>query len=200
MVQDRCDSGGPNQTDQYQAGSIPAAVIMKRCSKCKISKEPGDFHKDSSRKDGLRSDCKECSCLSTQKYRDTDAGKKAVAEAKKKYGHSEKGRATIQKYQQSKAGKESSQKAGQKYEHSNSGKKARLRANQKRRQLHPEKEKARNAVNHALRDGRLTKKPCHCGETIVEGHHWSYLEEYWLDIEWLCRTHHNKLHKRKHNG
>ena len=70
-----------------------------------------------------------------------------------------------------------------------------VRSNRKRGLKYPERVKARSAVSHALRDGRLHKHPCSCGKTEVEGHHWSYEEEHWLDVEWLCIKCHRKLHK-----
>ena len=36
------------------------------------------------------------------------------------------------------------------------------KSDKKQRAKHPEKMVARNAVNNALRDGRLVKEPCHC--------------------------------------
>lgn len=66
----------------------------------------------------------------------------------------------------------------------------------------PEKSKAQTALGNAVRDSRIIK-PCQCSrcpETEdIQGHHWSYLEDHWLDVEWLCvRCHndeHNKLRK-----
>ena len=52
---------------------------------------------------------------------------------------------------------------------------------------------ARNAVNNAVRDGRLTKEPClFCGETRVHGHHRDYSRP--LDVIWLCARCHHRLH------
>ncbi len=59
---------------------------------------------------------------------------------------------------------------------------------------YPERIIARNAVNNALRDGRLEKKPCECGEIKVQGHHEDYSKL--LDVEWLCTKCHNKLETR----
>lgn len=59
------------------------------------------------------------------------------------------------------------------------------------REKYPDREKARRAVNNAVRDGRLLKQPCHCGETKVQAHHEDYSKP--LDIEWLCIKHHRKV-------
>ena len=54
--------------------------------------------------------------------------------------------------------------------------------------------KAQIALNNAIRDGRLTKQPCHvCGELEAEGHHPDYSAP--LDVVWLCSRHHAQLHE-----
>ena len=61
---------------------------------------------------------------------------------------------------------------------------------------HPEKYKARNAVNNALRDGRL-KRPNECQscgeETKLHGHHEDYSKP--LEVWWLCVPCHKARHK-----
>lgn len=59
---------------------------------------------------------------------------------------------------------------------------------------HPHRKKAHTAVNNALRDGRLTKGDCHfCGtDQDIEGHHNDYSKP--LDVVWLCKRCHRKLH------
>lgn len=56
---------------------------------------------------------------------------------------------------------------------------------------YPERRKARNAVNNAVRDGRLSK-PDRCSRCQkigpVEGSHDDYSRP--LDVEWLCRPCH----------
>lgn len=64
----------------------------------------------------------------------------------------------------------------------------------------PEKVAANRLVNNYLRDGKI-RKPCNCsvcGKTNceIQGHHWSYLEEHWLDVIWLCIECHNKEHRK----
>ena len=66
------------------------------------------------------------------------------------------------------------------------------------RERYPERKHARDAVYRALKDGTLTKpvKCQHCGEErYLEGHHHSYKEEHWLDVEWLCKPCHNVADK-----
>lgn len=68
-----------------------------------------------------------------------------------------------------------------------------LTANTRRwRRENPEKYRAQNAVNNALRAGRLEKGPCEiCGSTErVHGHHDDYSHP--LDVRWLCPAHHGE--------
>lgn len=56
---------------------------------------------------------------------------------------------------------------------------------------------ARAAVLRAIADGRLVRGTCaHAtdGECFgqIEGHHEDYARQ--LDVVWLCRTHHRRLH------
>ncbi len=61
------------------------------------------------------------------------------------------------------------------------------------RTRHPLRLKARDAVIHAIRDGRLLRQPCEvCGAENVEGHHDDYAKP--LDVRWLCFEHHRIAH------
>lgn len=56
---------------------------------------------------------------------------------------------------------------------------------------------ANRALNNAIIRGEVERKPCEvCGEPESEGHHWSYEEKHWLDVQWLCRKHHAAEHRR----
>ena len=58
----------------------------------------------------------------------------------------------------------------------------------------PEKYKAHNAVNNAIRDGKLKKEPCEkCGDKYVHGHHDDYSKP--LSVRWLCPACHSEQHK-----
>lgn len=52
---------------------------------------------------------------------------------------------------------------------------------------------ARRYVLTMLERGKIHKKPCNvCGSLDVQAHHNSY--ENPLDIDWLCKDHHDALH------
>ena len=69
--------------------------------------------------------------------------------------------------------------------------------NGKWRKRNPEKYKAHNALNNALRDGKLAKGVCEdCGSPDVEAHHDDYAKP--LDVRWLCPKHHG--HTRRKDG
>lgn len=61
------------------------------------------------------------------------------------------------------------------------------------RAQNPQAYRAHNAVNNAVRDGKLTKLPCEfCGADRVMAHHRDYSRP--LDVIWLCAKCHNRLH------
>lgn len=48
-------------------------------------------------------------------------------------------------------------------------------------------------VHLALKSGKLTKQTCEvCGASKAEAHHDDYTKP--LEVHWLCRSHHRKLH------
>ena len=58
---------------------------------------------------------------------------------------------------------------------------------------YPERYRAHYLVGNAVRDGRLTKKPCEaCGAKYVHGHHDDYSKP--LEVRWLCPAHHRQHH------
>lgn len=60
--------------------------------------------------------------------------------------------------------------------------------------LWPKRRRAHQAVNNAVRDGRLAKLPCEvCGDPRSHGHHDDYSKP--LDVKWLCPVHHAARHR-----
>lgn len=65
------------------------------------------------------------------------------------------------------------------------------------RAKYPERYKARNTLNNAIRDGKITRQPCAiCGSVPAQAHHEDYTQP--LTVEWLCRTHHREKDADKH--
>lgn len=57
----------------------------------------------------------------------------------------------------------------------------------------PEKTRARAALKHALKTGKIVRQPCEkCGAKKVHGHHEDYSKP--LQVRWLCRKHHDEEH------
>ena len=63
---------------------------------------------------------------------------------------------------------------------------------------YPEKDRARRAVKHAVKSGKLVKTPCElCGNEKVVAHHDDYSKP--LEVRWVCRhCHRYKIHDGKH--
>lgn len=143
-------------------------VMMKTkcCSKCKIKKKLFEFSKDRSRKDGLYPQCKLCGIKYARQFYQTNCA--GIAEKHKKYNQTPAGR--------------KSQRKGSK----------------KQREKFPERIEAHNAINHAIAAGKL-ERPSHCEDCrkkrFTDGHHESYEEIHWLDVNWLCIGCHKKLHR-----
>jgi hypothetical protein len=63
------------------------------------------------------------------------------------------------------------------------------------RRSHPERAAAHAAVSNAIRDGKLTPKPCElCGGKAHANHH-DYSKP--LDVWWRCARCHSVLHKEE---
>ena len=146
---------------------------MKPCCKCKREKNFSDFSKNITTEDGLQACCKKCKADYQREYRKTVKGRDSMQES----------------YQRRK------EKISE-YWKTSKGKAAHKRACENHIQDYPERHKARTAVGHAIRDGRL-ERPIHCEgcfqEKFVHGHHEDYSKL--LDVDWLCIKCHTELHK-----
>lgn len=56
---------------------------------------------------------------------------------------------------------------------------------------------ARAAVKAARKSGALVPRNCEaCGNNDTDAHHYKgYEKENWLEVRWLCRSHHSSLHQ-----
>jgi hypothetical protein len=146
-------------------------VWFKQCTKCKQlkPKTPDYFYRYT--KASKRGDGLYPSCkVCKDSYRKTPKGREVVLRK------TEKWRRTTE--------------AGKRYQ------KAKQQRKYKR---YPEKNKARNSVAGAIKNGKLLPViECTCSmceKQAEDYHHWTYEQEHWLDVIPLCRQCHNKLHR-----
>ena len=59
----------------------------------------------------------------------------------------------------------------------------------------PEKRQAQNAVNNAIRKGRLIRRSCEICGGRAHAHHDDYSKPF--DVRWLCPKHHSEHHKNE---
>lgn len=156
---------------------------MKECFKCNETKPLDEFYAHPQMKDGRVNKCKACNCKDVQLNRRN----KIVY-----YTNYEKHRA-MQPH-----------RAAQRlaYQQTDSGKAATSRAKARWAKDNPVKRKAINAVNNAVRDGKLIKLDhCqNCGATgcRMHGHHDDYSKPF--VVRWLCPACHKTWHKENGEG
>lgn len=165
---------------------------MKECFKCKIYKPLSDFYKHSKMSDGHLNKCKECTKKDSHTHRQDNLD-------------------SVREYDRNRPNKEERNEENRARYRNKFPRPKRLLAlderftgrdvtpRQKWLECNPMKRKAQSAANNALRDGKIERKyaceSCGCGGKLHK-HHWSYDEENWLDITWLCQACHNKEHAR----
>jgi len=149
---------------------------MKACKKCKISREADGFYKVKGNLDGLSGKCKEC----------TKADVRANYKKNIKY---------YKDYEKKRASMPHRVAARKAYQATKAGKLAMLKANNNYRKKYPNKYKARNVVNNAIRDGKLFKGSCEVCSSFqnIHAHHDDYLKP--LNVRWLCSAHHSQWHR-----
>ena len=161
---------------------------MKQCTKCEQWKSRNEFYRRKQNKDGLRSWCKRCEIDAVGQYQKTEAGK-AV---QRRFNRSEKGKARFHRFERTpkaraRASRYNASKKGKTYQ-------------RKRRKRHPNRTKAREAANNAIRTGTLkpvSELQCtyeDCNHQAQEyHHHLGYKQDHWLDVQPFCITHHRMI-------
>jgi len=149
------------------------STLSKACFKCGQVKPLPAFYKHKQMADGYLNKCKECAR--------SDA--RAIRERRIDYWRA----------RDRERGSRQTPEFRRKYYEENKDKIAISR--KKWREANKQKRKASNAVNNAVRDGKLIKQPCErCGATDnVHGHHEDYNKP--LAVVWLCPVHHGERHK-----
>ena len=141
----------------------------KVCNKCNKEKSLTEYHKDKSKKDGFRSDCKKCNCASRKKWREENPEKIKAARKKWQKENPEKVKALKRKWKKENPGKV---KASRKKYYLKHGEEERARQKIYRK-THREKVKAIQSLSDSKR--RAQKR-----NTQVEKITPSLLKEYWI--------------------
>lgn len=157
----------------------------KNCSICKSRKSLKAFPNDKRANDGKQSRCKACQALYEKAYSQTEKGNASRRVANKVYRQSEKGATKRKAYEQSEEGRAKGKLRTRKY-----------------KELCPEKRRAVNVLNSAIRAGRLVRPNIceHCKQVceIIHGHHPDYSKV--LEVVWLCPRCHIEEHIRLEKG
>jgi len=160
-------------------------IQTKRCTKCKQFKPIADFLPDNRRPDGYGSHCRDCNYEYVKAYRKTEKGKIVSQRSAIKYRKNHP-----KKYKESQ----------KRYRHTAKGRKACYAVKQRQFLRNPNVEKARRAVRHAVRDGKLpavhTLNCYRCNANAQEYHHHNgYEKTNWFDIKPVCKKCHRIIHK-----
>lgn len=148
---------------------------MKTCKGCGIEKENDDFYVLAGNRDGLTGKCRVCIRDGVRKNRADHVD--YYREFDRQRSNDENRVAGRIAYNQTERGREVRSVSVKTWIDNN-----------------PDKRKAQNAVNNAIRDGRLFRQPCEeCGSMKVHGHHADYSKP--LEVQWLCAACHTKEHK-----
>ena len=150
---------------------------MKTCFKCGANKTLDQFYAHKQMADGRLNKCKECA---KEDVRNTRADRVDY----------------YREFDRKRNMKPARVRARKAYLKTPAGKAARAATIQRYQSKFPDKKKATMAVNNAVRDSRLIKKPCEeCGAKKVEAHHANYSKP--LEVLWLCNKHHRQQHVKK---
>lgn len=153
----------------------------KTCRKCKKSHPLFEFYKHKRMTDGHLNICKGCTKRRIRKdyaanIKDPDWLQKERArcrERNQRLGYADKYRART------------------------SEQKKRVRAYRQRwLEANPEKRRCHMIVGNMLRSGKLKKSSCEiCGaKSRIDAHHFDYAKP--LDVTWLCKKCHGKVHRK----
>jgi ferredoxin len=165
----------------------------KVCSKCGIRKPVAEFSKSSKNKDGLRYFCKSCISVCSQKYYQDH--KDDINTKTRLYRQNHRNEQSVASRKYYDTHREAKLKSCKEYRSAN--REAISIKNKEYATKYPERIKAKEAVRRAIEVGILIR-PDRCEKCNkirrVVGHHESYLEEHWLDVNWWCYSCHKTYH------
>lgn len=159
--------------------------MMKVCFKCFVEKPLSDFYVHKAMADGHLNKCKDCTKKDVFRHRELNLDRVREYD-RNRPNREERVKTTCTRISRlCKEDKDFSKRVSD--------------IKLKWALLNQHKTKAKHAANRAVRDGKLQKKTVceHCNlEKKLQKHHWSYEEQHWLDVIWLCTSCHGKEHKR----
>jgi len=182
-------------------------MIEKKCRICKAEKLLSEFATQKGGKGGVRGTCKECRKEYNKVYYRNNSVKIKKQSIDYRKEHPEETKLMLAKNYE--ANKEE-RKANQREWYKNNkdkvreyNKKDHVKEQARKRvnnwiKNNPHKYKAQKKMASAVRNGTLDKPTtCSvCGDSSrrIEGHHWSYDEENWLNVVWCCKQCHSNIH------
>ena len=166
----------------------------KVCTKCNEEKPLDDFSKEKTGRNGIMAICRACNCARARAWAVANREKRnetARRGAKRRCAENpEKYRAIQRAHYRRNADK---RKAAHRQWLKDNADHVR-EYNRAYRADNPDAWRARNALNHEIRKGRMERQPCAvCGATKTDAHHEDHNKP--LDVVWLCRTHHALIHR-----
>ena len=149
-------------------------MVSKPCRQCGETKPLSEFYRHSAMPDGHLNQCKECKRAYAREYRQNNLER--VQAYDRERGSMPHRKAAVKR-------------RAHRYKHKNAEYAARYYSK------YPEKYRARNMVNAAIRDGKLKARPCEvCGHAVgIHAHHDDYSKP--LEVRWLCPKHHGERHR-----
>lgn len=150
----------------------------KVCSRCGVEKSVNEFYKRLSSADGLRTDCKLCGKLDTERWRKTNRNRCNEIRRLSNLKHRETIMERAREYRKT-----------TKYQQylRDSLIKRRTRLNSTPNLINTSRKKFKLAVSK----GEIIRQKCQypfCQSSQSEGHHWDYSKPYF--VTWFCERHH----------
>ena len=170
---------------------------LKICRVCGEAKPLTEYRERSDSKYSWHeSQCHSCQLLAQRKWAKANPERtRETARASYARHREENNIADRRRYYENPKRREYNIKRAQERGRTPPGKAWRKAYQHKWRERNPEKYRAQTALNNALRDGKLVKGNCVCGESEgVVGHHHDYSQP--LDVVWMCRRCHGLEHRK----
>jgi len=167
-------------------------AILKKCSKCKTTKELSKFHRHKRYQDGRNTSCSICEKIYAIEYRKNN--KKLIVRRAREYYIKNRGR-ILEKFR--KFRQENLNSVRESYRDCYKEKRDTKLKNMREYSIaNPGKVLARSKVQIAIKNGSLKRLSCEvCGNPRSHAHHDDYSKP--LDVRFLCARHHGEVHREK---